>query len=103
MRKLIGLAIAGMLIAGASQLYAHDEYRIIGTVMKVQASAIDVKDRDGKTTVIKLDKQTRVERDKAKVDVAEVKAGRYVVVDALGDSEDDLLAIDIRLVPAPAK
>jgi hypothetical protein len=52
--------------------------------------------------VIAIDKQTLVSRDKKKVDVAELKSGRYVVVDAIGDTEADLLALEVRLVPAPA-
>jgi len=102
-RKLIAIAVVGMLMAGASQLYAHDEFRIIGTVTKVEAKAIGVKDRAGKTTVIAINKQTLVSREKKKVDAAELKAGRYVVVDAIGDTEDDLLALEVRLVAPPAK
>ncbi len=49
----------------------------------------------------------RVSRDKKKVDAAELTVGLTVVVDAYGDSEEDLLALEIRIVPpiesAPTK
>jgi len=36
------------------------------------------------------------------VAASELKAGRSVVVDALGDSEADLLALEVKIVPAIA-
>jgi hypothetical protein len=63
---------------------------------------LEVKDRDGKTFSMKLDSQTLVYQDKDKSTVAEVKAGR-TVVDAIGDSEEDLLAVEVRIVPAIAR
>ena len=85
----------------AAELSAHDEFRIIGTVTKRQESVIDVKTKEGKTISIALDKQTLISRDKKKVSSTELKTGRYVVVDALGDSEVDLLALEVRLGPPP--
>jgi hypothetical protein len=35
------------------------------------------------------------------VALSELKVGQSVVVDALGDNESDLLAIEIRIVPPP--
>lgn len=90
-----------MLVFSAAEVFAHDEFRIIGTVTKRQETAIDVKTKEGKTISIALNKQTLISRDKKKVDSTELKTGRYVVVDALGDSEADLLALEVRLVPAP--
>jgi hypothetical protein len=87
---------------GASAVSAHEDFRVIGTLMKVQSSSIDVKNKKGKTTSIRLDKQTAISQDKKKVDVTELKVGRSVVVDAYGDSEQDLLALEIRIVPAIA-
>jgi hypothetical protein len=88
-----------MLVAGAAQLLAHDNFRIIGTLTKHQDSKIDVKNKRGKTISITLDKQTSISRDKKKVDATELKAGQSLVVDAYGDSEDDALAVYIRIVP----
>jgi hypothetical protein len=91
-----------MLVLSVTPLFVHDEFRIIGTVTKQQDSAIDVKTKEGKTISIALNKQTLISRDKKKVSLTELKTGRYVVVDALGDSEADLLALEVRLVPPPS-
>jgi hypothetical protein len=96
------LAIVVVVALAASQAFAHDHFRVIGTLTKHQNSQIEVKNREGKTTSIRLDKQTEVTQDKKKVQTTELKVGRSVVVDAYGDSEDDLLALEIRIVPAIA-
>jgi hypothetical protein len=43
-----------------------------------------------------------VTRDKKPVERTELKTGAHVVVNARGDSLEDLVAVDVRLVPAPA-
>jgi hypothetical protein len=98
-RAVVMLAV---LIAGTDVLSAHEDFRVIGTVTRHQASAIGVKKKDGKVASIRLDKQTMISRDGKKVDAAEIKVGTSVVVDAYGDSEEDLLALEIRIVPAIA-
>jgi hypothetical protein len=50
-----------------------------------------------------ITKETVVTRDKKKVPVAELKAGLNVVVDARGDSLEELEVVSIRIVPPPAK
>jgi dihydropteroate synthase len=62
-------------------------------------SKIEVTNKSGKTISIRLDKQTSISRDKKKVDRAALKAGQSLVVDAYGDTEDDSLAVEIRIVP----
>jgi hypothetical protein len=102
-RRILSFAFLMTTILGlsASQLIAHDEFRIIGTVTKLEGSQLQVKTKEGKSVAIKIDGQTFIHRDKEKEKVtpAELKAGRSVVVDALGDSEEDLLALEIRIVP----
>ena len=68
----------------ATQLLAHDEFRIIGTITKLQNSQLQVKTREGKNFSIKLNAETYIHRDKEKDKVAavELKNGRSVVVDA---------------------
>jgi hypothetical protein len=106
MRLIMTIAIVGMLGAAAT-LDAHEDFRVIGTISKHAGSTLAVKSRDGKTASIRIDKQTAISKDKKKVDAAALTVGLSVVVDAYGDSEDDLLALDIRIVPpigrAPAK
>src|SRR5215216_5506948 len=96
-RRLFMLAALALLVSGIAQLAAHDRFRVIGTITKHQNSTIDVKNRDAKTTSIRLDKQTKITRDKKKVDTSELKVGRSVVVEAYGDNESDLLALEIRI------
>jgi hypothetical protein len=105
---MLALIIATILLC-AIPLAAHDEFRIIGTITQVKASQLQVKGKDGKVVSMKLDSQTYIHRDKEKekVNTTELKTGRSVVVDALGDSTADLLAVEIRIVPtiasSPAK
>jgi hypothetical protein len=96
------VAVLVALTVGTSALFAHDDYRIIGVVERVTAKTIDVKQtKDGKVISMQLDADTIVTRDKRKVDRAEVKVGLHVVVDARGDSLDELTVVELRLVPAP--
>jgi hypothetical protein len=91
---LVAVAIAPIL--------AHEEIRVIGTVTKVQASAVGVKMKDGKEVSIRTDKQTDVKQDDKSVEVSKLKQGQSVVIDAFGDGYDDLLALEIRIVPTSA-
>jgi hypothetical protein len=97
------LLVAAMVAHGAGPAFAHDEYRIIGTIVTSKNSVLDVKSREGKMIAIKTNGDTLVYRDNKKVDAGELKAGRYVVVDALGDTVADLLAVEVRIIPALPK
>jgi hypothetical protein len=103
MKLRILLAAAVVMLLAATSARAHDEYRIIGTITGAETRQIQVKDRQGKTLSMKVDQGTLVMRDNKKVERTELKAGRFVVVDALGDSLDDLLAVEVRIVPALPK
>lgn len=101
-RIMMGL-VAGLIGLGATQVSAHDEYRIIGTIAAKKGAQLDVKRRDGKMFSVKVDGETLVYRDNKKIAATELVAGRHVVVDALGDSEADLLAVEIRIVASLPK
>ena len=91
-------------VAAAIPALAHDDYRIIGTIVKVDANRIDVKQtRDKKVVSMLMETSTLVTRDKKKVARTELKVGANVVVDARGDDVDDLSVVEIKLVPAPPK
>lgn len=103
MRRLIIVIGVVAMMLGVAPVWAHDDYRIIGTVLKVSAGKLDVKQtKDGKTISMKTDAATLVTRDKKKVSSAELKTGTNVVVDARGDSLQDLVVLEVRIVPAPA-
>jgi hypothetical protein len=100
MRRWMTLCvIVTVLVGGSTTIRAHDDFRIIGTLMKHEASKIEVKNKEGKTISIRLDKQTAISRDKKKVAPSELRVGQSLVVDAYGDTEDDSLALEIRIVP----
>ena len=103
MRRLVIVIVVVAMVLGVAPVWAHDDYRIIGTVLKVSAGKLDVKQtKDGKTISMKTDAATLVTRDKKKVSSAELKTGTNVVVDARGDSLQDLVVLEVRIVPAPA-
>lgn len=95
----IMMTLAILLTTGTAPASAHDEFRIIGTLTKHADSKIAVKKREGNTVSIRLDKQTAISRDKKKVPASELRVGQSLVVDAYGDTEDDSLALEIRIVP----
>ena len=100
MQKMMMMVLAVAVLAlGAGQAFAHEDFRVIGTVMSHQDSNIEVQSRDGTMTSIRLDRQTLITRDTKTVAAAQLEIGVSVVVDAYGDSADDLLALDIRIVP----
>jgi hypothetical protein len=104
MNRRVILAVGATVCLSAVGLGAHDDYRIIGTVTRIAAPTLEVKQtKDGKTIAMKMDSATIATRDKKKVPLTDVKAGQYVVVDARGDSLDDLVVLEVRLVPPPAK
>lgn len=95
-----------MLIALATAaVSAHYKFRIVGTVTKITAEEIGVKQvKDNMVVEMDLDKNTKIVRDSKPVTRDQIKVGGSVVIDALGDDIFDLTATEIRLVPAiPAK
>jgi len=103
-RRLMILGMLAGLVVGAAPAAAHDDYRIIGTVTKITAKTLDVKQtKDGKTISMRTDEATLVTRDKKKVSTTELKTGLSVVVDARGDSLEDLVVLEVRIVPSPTK
>jgi hypothetical protein len=98
-RIMTRVFVMATLLLGAGHTFAHEDFRVIGTLRMHQDSRIEVENRDGKTTSIRLDKQTVITQDTKKVDAAALEIGLSVVVDAYGDSEEDLLALEIRIVP----
>ena len=94
---LLCLAIA--LAAGAPAA-AHYKFRIVGTVTKLAADEIAVRQvKDNAIVEMDLDKDTKVSRDGKAVSRSQIKVGGSVVIDALGDDIFSLTATEIRLVP----
>jgi hypothetical protein len=104
-RRTSIIAAFAIVSTAATPLFAHDDFRVVGVITKVGASKLDVKSKEGRNISIKMNKETLITRDKNKVGASELKSGQSVVVDATGDTEADLLALEVRIVPAiaPAK
>lgn len=103
-RKWTVSGVAAALVISGMSLSAHDKYRIIGTVVNVTATIVDVKQaKDGKTITMDITDKTVVTRDKKNVGRGELKAGVRVVADALGDSLEELEAVEVTIVPAPTR
>jgi len=86
---------------------AHEAFRFVGTIAKIQGTQLGVKLKVGRTVWVELKKSTIILKDKTKVPASTLKPGLSVVVDALGDDDSDLEAKQVRIVPAivssPAK
>ena len=93
---------AGMLVAGTTALEAHDQYHIVGVITARQPMMIVVKPKGPIASTVGLDEHTVVVRNDKQVKLADLKVGLTVVVDALGDTPEDMMAVFIRIV-APIK
>jgi hypothetical protein len=103
MKALLTAVVFGaVLLAANTPLAAHDRYRIVGTVTRLTADEITVKQvKDAALVEMDHDKNTKVIRENKKAGkIGDVKVGSSVVIDALGDSILDLVVLEIRLVPA---
>jgi pyrroloquinoline quinone (PQQ) biosynthesis protein C len=103
MMKRIAMLLTLIALTTAAALMAYEEFRVIGRVMQVESSSLKVRTKEGKEVSIATGKQTAYLRDQKKADASEVQAGLSVVVDAKGDSYDNLVASEVRIVLGPAK
>ena len=95
------MILAAVLMLSAPLAWAHENYRVIGTITKVSKSELYVKQaKDGKVIGMDMDDKTVVKRDSKKIKTSELKAGQSVVADAWGDSLEELLVIEVKIVPS---
>ena len=107
-RHMATVAALLFLMFCATTLSAHERFRFVGTVVRLDTAKKLLIMKTGRKEhppelEIAITDKTTIEKDGRKVPMGELKAGRYVVVDALGDDIDSTDATAIRLVPAPAK
>jgi intein/homing endonuclease len=101
--RFITVAVVAVLAFAAPAL-AHDDYRVIGTITKVAGKTLAVKQtKDGKTISMTMDEATLVTRDKKKVGAVELKPGLSVVVDGRGDSLEELVVLEVRIVASTTR
>ena len=72
---------------------AHEKINITGTVVKVQATQLDVKALDGATYEIDMNEGTHVMQGLKKLPQSVLRPGLQVTVDALGHDMFDLEAV----------
>ena len=96
-RRAVAMVV-GLLAISSGAALAHDghAHKIMGTVTAREAKHVDVKTPSGEVLSITITDKTTVTRNKRKVDIAEVQAGRRVVVD-IGNGEDPLIAREIQV------
>ena len=101
MRKYVAIAAVAIVTMSTAIVSAHEHFRIVGTITKLSATELDVKNKESKTFTVDINKNTVVKKgtDKTELGLKELKVGQSVVVDAYGDDEFDLEALDIRIVP----
>ena len=97
--------IKAMLLVAASlpvawPVFAHEEFRLVGTIAQRDPATIQVLTTEGRRISVQVDVVSRIWRGDVRVDATELKTGANVVVRALGDSEEDLIALEINLMPA---
>jgi hypothetical protein len=92
------IAVAVLAVFLASSVYAHEKFKIVGSVIAVKKDEVAVKAIDGATYEIDMNDGTVVtDRHHKKIDRALLKAGEKVVVMALGHDQFDLEAFEIQL------
>lgn len=86
-----------LVLAATPGLQAHEKFKIVGTIIKVQATQLDVKAVDGATYELDMTESTQVMRGLKKLPQTELKPGLRVTVDALGHDMFDLEAVLVTL------
>lgn len=98
----LGAAVLTLLVAVPVAL-AHDGHihTVMGTVMAVDQKHVEVKTPSGEVLSIALNEKTTFVRAKKKIDPAELKVGKRVVI-GIGNGEDPLIAGEIQIAAASA-
>jgi hypothetical protein len=101
MRLAVIIGALCLAAIAPAALRAHEHFRVVGVITKLSTTEMDVKNREGKTYTVDINKKTVVKRGKEKdeLGLSALKVGQSVVVDAYGDDEFDLEALDVRIVP----
>src|ERR1700722_14185692 len=104
-RRTIILGTLMILASGATQLAAHENFRIIGKIVKWNYPKLEVKEGDHTAYITVSKGGTDIYFHDKPSTINELKVGRKVVVDALGDTIQDLdncldIYIESQKVPA---
>jgi len=87
MIRKIALGICAIFVF-ATLVQAHGGgAHLMGTITAVDAKTVTIKDKDGKTIAVNLDKETKYVRDKRPASTADLKVGTRVVIHAKMDEK----------------
>jgi hypothetical protein len=102
MRQIVGIIAFAVLLSGAVSLSAHEQFRIVGKIVKFEKLQLVVDSTYSERFVLNLQEGTLIQRDRKRVPATELKVGRTVVVDVSGDTlyDDNLFVIAVTLVPS---
>jgi Domain of unknown function (DUF5666) len=83
------------------QAHEGHTHKVMGTVSAINGQHVEVKQTDGKTVTVMLDKDTTVTRGKEKLDASALKVGEKISVDAMQE-KNMMMAHAIKLAAVPA-
>jgi hypothetical protein len=100
---IIAFSAAVIPLLVAPPVAAHDGHihTVMGTVTAVDQKHVEIKTPSGEVLSIALNDKTTFVRAKKKIDPAELKVGKRVVI-GIGNGEDPLIAGEIQIGAAPA-
>ena len=90
-----------MILLFAALLAAHGE-PVLGTVTAVGKDTVTIKDKNGKTVIIMLEKNTKYLINKKAATIADLKVGSRVSIDAHNDEKMKMLSAEEVEIGAPA-
>jgi hypothetical protein len=96
-----GLGAALLLSVAVAAAAAHDKFKIVGVVVAIHETQLDVKAIDGHLYEIDFAAATPVTRDHRKVARSALGAGSRVLVHAIGHDVFDLEAVEVQIDPPP--
>jgi hypothetical protein len=108
-RSIVRFAIIALsaavvpLVVALPAAFAHDGHihTVMGTVTAVDQKHVEIKTPGGEVLSIALNEKTTFVRAKKKIDPAELKIGKRVVI-GIGNGEDPLIAGEIQIGAAAA-
>jgi hypothetical protein len=90
-----------MILLFVALLAAHGE-PVLGTVTAVGKDTVTIKDKNGKTVIIMLEKNTKYLINKKAATLADLKVGSRVSIDAHNDEKLKMLSAEEVEIGAPA-
>lgn len=100
----ISLAVVTLALVATRTAIAHPghEQKAMGTVTMVAADHVMLKDPQGKTVTVQINKATKFVRAKKAMTAADMTVGMRIVITAVTDADDDkLIAQRIELGKTP--